>query len=249
MDEHYPHFFARFYDLLYAGILSDGTNYYIRKILEAKGPVLEAGVGTGRIFIEALAKGADIYGIDISGPMLDILRSKMDSKDHSRISLRDIRDFKADRKFKLVISPFRVFMHMNTIEDQLSALDNVYESLEEGGSFIFDVFVPNPSYLANGIQDMVDFEGEYKPGEKLRRITSADYNLIDQMICLDMRFEWKENGRLLSETWKSTMRFFFRYELELLLGRSKFRKWEIFGGFNECLLAKDSKEFVIVCRK
>jgi len=57
----YPDVFARFYDVIYDQIRSETDHdYFLKKILAAKGPVLEVGVGTGRFFIEALSKGADI---------------------------------------------------------------------------------------------------------------------------------------------------------------------------------------------
>ena len=115
MDTEYPDFFARFYDTIYDHI-RDATDhqYFVNKILEAKGPVLEIGVGTGRFFMDALNRGADIYGIDISPTMLDILKNKLPDKEHYRIQVQDICSFKLDQKFDLIIAPFRVFMHLIT---------------------------------------------------------------------------------------------------------------------------------------
>ena len=63
MNALYPEFFARFYDLIYSSILSGkDTEYYLQKLREAHGPVLEVGTGTGRFFIEALNRGADMNG-------------------------------------------------------------------------------------------------------------------------------------------------------------------------------------------
>ena len=59
----YPDFVARFYDVIYKKVRSGvDTKYFMNKILKTGGKVLEIGVGTGRFFINALAKGADIYG-------------------------------------------------------------------------------------------------------------------------------------------------------------------------------------------
>ena len=79
---------------------------------------------------------------------------------------------KLEKKFDLIISPLRVFSHMVSVEDQLKFLNNVYEHLNEGATFIFDLFVPDPKMISAGMSEHIDFEGEYKPGKKLRRITS-----------------------------------------------------------------------------
>ena len=250
MDSTYPDYFARFYDLIYSNILTgQDTGYYLRKAREVKGAVLEAGSGTGRFFTEALKEGIDIYGIDISPAMIRILKNRVPPEEHHRVSVQNIIDFQAGRKFNLIIAPFRVFMHLETIGDQLRALDHIYDQLFTCGQFIFDVFVPNPHYLAHGVTEMVDFDGEYEPGEKLKRTVSASYDLVNQTIRLTMKFEWTEKGLLHSGTWNSTMRLFFRYELEHLMRQSRFHQFSIFGDFNETPLSDESKEFVIVCTK
>jgi len=70
----------------------------MKKILETDGLVLELGVGTGRIFMKALEKGADIYGIDISPSMVEKLKEKLDRKYHKRVFIQAVyKDFSMDR--------------------------------------------------------------------------------------------------------------------------------------------------------
>jgi SAM-dependent methyltransferase len=250
MSAIYPEYFARFYDLIYSTIRSDiDTEYFLKKIREANGPVLEAGTGTGRFFAEALKQGADIYGIDISPAMIDILHSKIDPVYHERVSVQDIKTFALPRKFRLILAPFRVFMHLMETADQAAVLDHVYDNLDEGGSFIFDLFIPDPGLLANGMHEVADFEGEYAPGETVRRITSSHSDIIKQITYVTFRFEWTEKGEKFSETWDTQLRLFFRYELEYLLRRSKFSRYQVFGNYLENPLNQSSKDFVVVCHK
>ena len=250
MDSIYPPNFARFYDPIYSKILSGADSvFYLKKASEANGAVLEAGSGTGRFFIDALNQGTNIYGIDISPSMIDILKTKINKEQHHRVSVQNILDFSFDHQFKLILAPFRVFMHLTEVSDQLKALNNIYNQLLPGGEFIFDLFIPDPNIIANGITESVDFEGEYMPGEKLRRITNAKYDLVNQIAHVKMRFEWTENKILNEETWDTSLRLFFRFELEHLLFRSQFKDYSIFGDFNEKELCKESKEFVVICRK
>ena len=97
MADLYPEYFARFYDLIYHKV-RDGVdnNFYLEKIKNSGGKILEVGTGTGRLLIEALENGADIYGIDLSPAMLDILKAKLTGDQLSRISLQNIVDFKSD---------------------------------------------------------------------------------------------------------------------------------------------------------
>ena len=50
MAEEYPEYFARFYDLIYHQIRDGVDNiFYLGKIKNTKGKVLEVGTGTGRL--------------------------------------------------------------------------------------------------------------------------------------------------------------------------------------------------------
>jgi SAM-dependent methyltransferase len=249
LPNEYPDFFARFYDVIYDHVRSSSDHdYYLNKILESKGPVLEVGVGTGRFFIEALNRRADIDGIDISPEMILVLKQKLPSKHHKRIKVQDLCTLKMPRKYELIIAPFRVFMHLPEVNDQLSALNSVYDHLLPGGKFIFDLFVPNLKMIAEGVDNMNDFNGEYEPGKKLQRFTSMNADPVNQLSYVTFTFVWTENDKEYTEEWKTQLRFFFRYELEHLLCRSKFKSYHIYGDFSEGELTRDSKEFIVVCK-
>jgi len=66
---------AKVYDLIYGKYKND-INFYRKEARKAKGKVLEIACGTGRIYLELLKGGIDIYGIDISKNMLEVLKKK-----------------------------------------------------------------------------------------------------------------------------------------------------------------------------
>jgi len=246
----YPEFFARFYDLIYHQVRDGVDNqFFLDKIKNAPGKVLEVGTGTGRLFIEALQNGADIYGIDLSPAMLDILKSKLSPDQQSRIGLQNIVDFRSDFKYDLIIAPFRVLMHLTTKEDQLKALRNVYDHLNPGGEFIFDTFIPDLNMLLTGIEGVKDFEAEYEPGNRISRTVTSKPDLINQRLNLVFVIEWNEGVRHFKKEWRSVMRYFFRYELEHLVERSPFESYNIAGDFSGNGLTNDSKEFIVTCFK
>lgn len=246
----YPEEFARFYDVIYDQVRDTVDHkYFLDRILAANGPVLEVGVGTGRLFTDALSQGADIYGLDVSHSMIDVLRNKIEAKQHKRISIQSITDFSYLSGFDLIIAPFRVFMHLLDKKEQLEALNNVYRHLNPEGIFIFDIFVPDLNQLINGIDNLTDFEGEYEDGKKLKRTVSTQPDLINQLIHIHFQLEWDENETTQKADWHVPLRFFFRYELEHLLERSFFTKFSIKGDFKGNKLDKHAKEFVVHCQK
>jgi SAM-dependent methyltransferase len=250
MKHEYPENYARFYDLIYHQMRDSVDNDYFQNVIkQAKGKVLEIGVGTGRLFSDALNRGADIYGLDISPSMLNVLYKKIPEDQHYRISLQNIIDFRSDFKFNLIIAPFRIIMHVLEKDEQIRALNNVYDHLEKTGKFIFDAFVPDLNQLLNGINNQLDFEGEYEPGKKIRRTVSTIPDLINQLINIRFYLEWDEDNKLRNEEWRVPLRYYFRYELEHLIERSKFEKYKILGDYLGNELNKDSREFIIICQK
>lgn len=249
-DAEYPDFFARFYDVIYQHVRSDAdSEYFLKKIIETKGPVLEVGAGTGRFFIEALEKGADIYGIDISLSMIEILKKKLPTNEHHRVAVQNLCTLDLQKSFDLIIAPFRVFMHLTTVDEQFKALDAVYDHLNPGGTFIFDLFVPNLKMLVEGLNNVKDFDGEYEPGKKLMRYSSMHADTINQISYVTFKFVWDENGQEMSNEWNTELRYFFRFELEHLINQSNLKLEAIFGDFAENDLNKNSKEFIVVCKK
>ena len=250
MSHEYPEIIARFYDTIYHQVRDGVDNiYYLNKVRQAKGKVLEVGVGTGRLFTENLKAGADVYGIDSSAAMLDVLLRKLNKEQQGRVSLQNVTNFRFPFTFDLIIAPFRVFMHLLTKEEQLKALQNVYDHLNPGGRLIFDLFVPDIKVVDEGLKDYVDFEGEYEPGKKIQRIVSTNPDLITQLIHVRFLFVWDEDNDVKQGEWEVPMRFFFRYELEHLIERSNFEDYKIYGDFEENSLNSNSLEFLIHCFK
>ena len=250
MPHEYPDYFAKFYDVIYQRQRNGVDNEFFQKeIMKVKGKVLEIGVGTGRLFVDSLSLGADVYGIDISPSMIGILHKKLKPEQQEKVSLQDILDFHFDFKFDLIIAPFHMFMHVLEKEDQIKAINNVHTHLNENGKFIFDAFVPDLKQLVNRIDNYIDFKGEYEPGKFVKRTVSTRPDLINQIINIKFRMEWDDDNEIKKEDWTFPFRFFFRYELEHLVERTKFNEYLILGDYEGNPLSKESKEFIVVCKK
>ena len=244
----YPDFVARFYDIVYDQVRGAvDVPYYVRKLLSCPGPSLEVGVGTGRVFLDALRQGADVYGIDISPDMVALLHKKLEPRHSHRVMVHDLANMRLARRFDLIIAPFRVLSHIIAIEDQIKALNTVYDHLHPGGIFIFDLYVPNLKMILEGLPPTVDFDGEYAPGRNLKRTVSAASDLITQTTSMTMAFSWDEEGQPCQNSWSTSLRFFFRYELEHLVARSRLTLKALYGDFAESPLVSSSKEFLAHC--
>ena len=98
---------AEVYDIIY-GEYKDDIQFYSEVAQKSGGKVLEVACGTGRVYLEILKKGVDAYGLDISENMLGTLKKKAAVLGlKPKVEVADMRDFTLNRKFSLIIVPFR----------------------------------------------------------------------------------------------------------------------------------------------
>jgi hypothetical protein len=136
------------------------------------------------------------------------------------------------------------------VEDQRHLLDAVHEHLVPGAAFVFDLYVPRLKLLLEGLPETCDFDGEWAPGKRLRRfVSSVPADLARQTNRVRMSFVWDEEDGEHRGDWEFEMRFFFRFEIEHLVARSKLRLSAIHGDFAQGPLAPKSQEYLVVCRR
>jgi len=134
---------ARLYDPWSASVQED-IPFYLEEARAAGGPVVELGVGTGRIAVPLAADGIEVIGVDASEGMLEVCREHAALAGVSLdLRLGDLRDPPVDARFRLVLCPFRSLLHMQTGDDRRKALRAVRGLLVPGGRFVFDVFEPS----------------------------------------------------------------------------------------------------------
>jgi SAM-dependent methyltransferase len=136
---------AALYDPWSASVKED-VDFYVVEARKAGGPIVELGVGTGRIAVPTAQAGIHVVGVDSSEPMLAVCRQRAEAAGVSeRLDLRlgDLRRPPVRERVNLVTSPFRALLHMQSDEERLEALRAVYGLLVPGGRFVFDVFAPS----------------------------------------------------------------------------------------------------------
>lgn len=125
--------------------------FYVEACLAADGPVVELGVGDGRIAVDAAARGCRMIGVDASPVMLRHCRERAEqARVGDRIALieADFRTFRLDEPAALVTLPYHSIGHLTSMETRRQAVHQVFSQLRPGGRFIFDEFVMTPDAAA-----------------------------------------------------------------------------------------------------
>jgi SAM-dependent methyltransferase len=141
---------ARLYDPWSRSVVED-VSFYDEEARRAAPPVVELGVGTGRIAVPVAAEGIRVIGVDSSEGMLAVCRERAELAgvgDLVELRQGDLRMPPVEERVELVLCPFRSYLHMQTEADRLAALGAARELLVPGGRLIFDVFRPGPDDIA-----------------------------------------------------------------------------------------------------
>ena len=93
---------ARVYDPWSVSVVED-VPFYLDEAERSGGPVLELGVGTGRIAVPIAAAGIEVVGVDLSAGMLEVARERA-ALAGVELDLRhgDMRDPPVEGEFPLV---------------------------------------------------------------------------------------------------------------------------------------------------
>jgi SAM-dependent methyltransferase len=128
--------------------------------LAGAGPVLELGIGTGRLALPLAARGLAVHGIDASPAMVARLRAKPGGE-RIPVTLGDFKDVAADGRFALIFVAFNTFFGLPSQEDQVRCFAAVAEHLTPGGVFVLEAFVPDPTLFDHGQRvEVTDVEAD-----------------------------------------------------------------------------------------
>ena len=213
---------AQYYDQAYRRRRHD-VRFYTDLALDSGGPVLELGVGTGRVALAIAKAGIDVVGVEPMAPMLARACARVDrlpqaARDRVELRAGTLERLRLRRRFPLVIAPFNVWMHLYTREEIERGFATVRHHLQPRGRFAFDVLLPDPVSLARGPSKR--YRGGEVPhprdGSRYRYSEYFSYDPLAQIETVMMDFEHPDDDRR-SFCTPLTQRQFFPAELEALL--------------------------------
>ena len=137
---------AELYDPWSRSVTED-VGFYVTEARKTGGPVVELGIGTGRIAIPIAQEGVQVIGVDSSREMLAACRRRAEAEGVTELldlRLGDLRAPPIDAPVPLVICPFRSYLHLADDGERVEALTAARAALAPDGRLVFDVFAPKP---------------------------------------------------------------------------------------------------------
>ena len=131
------------YDAIYEGVWD--TDGAVDRLVElaGDGPVLELGVGTGRIALPLAERGLDVHGVDGSAEMLELLKAKPGG-DRVTVTYGDFSETVVEGSFSLVVLLVNTIYAMADQDAQVRCFANAARHLGPGGRFVVEGWVPDP---------------------------------------------------------------------------------------------------------
>ena len=214
------------------------------------GPVLELGVGTGRVAIPLAKDGHAVTGIDRSAAML--ARAEKHAR-RARVSVRlveaDMRAFSIDQAFALIAIPFNTFL-MLTPDERWACLARCREHLTAAGRLAIDVFQPDPEKIA-GVDGGVREEWrrtDPETGQVVTKFSSTRSNV--DATTFRWWFDVVDAGGVVRRIEReATLHYVYRREAELLLSAAGFQVETLHGDYDGRPAGPDTQKLLIVARR
>jgi SAM-dependent methyltransferase len=170
------------------------------------GPVLEFGIGTGRVALPLARTGVVVHGVDLSPAMLRRLHAKAGADSITAT----IGNFATDRvpgAFSLVYLVFNTLMNVTSQAAQVACFRNAAAHLKPDGKFVLEVMVPDLQRLPRG-ETIRPFEiGPTKLGfdeydVANQRLVSHHYRFVDgraETVSMPFRYAWPAEFDLMAQ--------------------------------------------------
>jgi SAM-dependent methyltransferase len=226
-----PAYYTQTYGRRVADVL-----YYVDVASRARGPVLEYGIGNGRVAIPMARAGVRVVGVDHSRPMLRDLARRLGEERaeiRERVTARfgDMRKVALGRRFELVLAPFNVLLHLYTRVDVERFLARVRAHLTPRGRFVMDLSVPVLEDLARDPQKPLRAPRFRHPSAGVVRYEERfDYDRARQILFVTMELTPKRK----SDAFMVPLahRQFYPQEWEALLHYNGFSIEKLHGDFS-----------------
>jgi SAM-dependent methyltransferase len=205
--------------------------------LAGDGRALEFAIGTGRVAIPLAERGVPVTGIELSGPMIEQLRTKAGEAAIPVIA-GDMATARAPGEYTLVYLVFNTISNLLTQGEQVACFRNAARHLTPGGRFVIELWVPELRKLPPGQQATV-FTSE--PGY----IGLDTYDVLRQrVVSHHFRFGAGREARV----FRSPHRYIWPAELDLMAQLAGFELEARYADWSGAEFTAESRSHVSIYR-
>lgn len=245
MKPSYQSLCTEFYDLTMLQARDRELTFYKNLLINAKGPILEAMCGSGRVLIPLLQEGLVLDGVDNSPFMLESCRQRCKNQGLTvELYNQPIQKLSLPKTYNIIFITIGSFQLIYDLTQALNTLKVLRQHLLPDGKLILENFIPWKG-IKTGIHDsIIETESSFLTSEskthtldnsEIRKYTKIKLNFKNQLVRNQTLYEkWKDDKLILEEEEEYLVRWYYRFEMQLFLENAGFSSVEIHDeSFNE----------------
>jgi SAM-dependent methyltransferase len=245
---------ARFFDAEYADYREDlpALQAYAQR---TDGPLLELGCGTGRLLIPLAQAGYHVTGVDLSPEMLRVASEKTAAANLTeRVTLLqgDYATTPLGGPYRFAFCVMNTFLHLLTIEDQVTALRHWRQHLAPRGLLLLDIFHPDHRQLAELDGRLVwdKMWRDPESGATVMKFVACTGDPARQTLHVTMIYdEIAPEGTLRRTVGPYDIHYMGRFEAELLLERAGYVLEAVYGDWDLSPFEGNCDRLILVARR
>ncbi|CDQ18064.1 class I SAM-dependent DNA methyltransferase [Halobacillus karajensis] len=236
---------AHVYDLLMEDAPYDNWIQFTKRMVQKYKPdthhILDVGCGTGEITHRLSNEGFLMTGLDLSSDMLTVAQQKH-PKSNIQWLQQDMTSLNGLRGYDCIVSYCDVVNYLVDDDDVLSAFQSIYEALNEGGLFLFDVH--SIDHIHNDLSGGTFAEVR----DELSYIWFCDPGVRENSVVHDLTFFIKEQEKYKRFDEIHEQRGYDLDTLESWLTTAGFHVQDVYADFSEAP-SLEGDRWMFICKK
>lgn len=243
-DGTYAERVARLYDWEHDPYRED-EDLFVALARRFGGPVLELACGTGRLLAPLAAAGLDCTGVDIAPAMLARARQRLSQLGlTARLVEQDMTRLRLDGRFRTLLLALDSFALLLDRAAQVACLRAAKAHATHDARLVLDVSNGNLRGGSEPVEELVHhLTAESITKWVVRRTHPAEQ--LDELLCF---YDELDEGLVRRTLVELRLRWFTRFELELLLDKAGWQVDELYGGYGLEPYGPTSERLIFVCR-
>ena len=245
--------YAALYDLSASDAVDD-IPLYQQFARRCQSPILELGVGTGRVAIPLAREGFEVWGVDSSEAMLARCRKKVRGAiaRRLRLVLADMRAFALGQLFDLIFAAHGTFQTLLSSEDQRACLRCVHRHLTTSGVFVAELrSLTEVDWSEEEAALRLQWvRADPESGEMVMRFDAVQPRPGEQIRLRTLIYDRiGADGIVRRRVVESPLRLVGRYEMELLLGEAGLELVNVYGDYDLLPYDGSGPTMIVVARR
>lgn len=227
------------------GVSFGDVGYYLERLQDVTGPILEPGVGNGRFLIPLLKANKTVVGYDASPHMLALAHSTLaQHRLQAELVQSDFAGFHTEQKFDAIVIPAGTFQLIDSFDTARAVLSRFHQQLAVGGKLMLDVDAAQAIFLSQA-----SLRKWHIGAESVVTLTSTPLSVdyVNQVAKELHKYELWENGQLQrTELEEFSLRWWTASEMAMAFELAGFSEVVVSGGYQYGRAPQNTDEIISI---